>query len=94
MKTISYDLCEAFLGKLDEEQEDEPRNRRELLRLMRRVIDQALTSRQKTMIDLHFYEGHTVTEIAQMLGLNKSTVSRTLKRAVGNLKKYMMYYIM
>ena len=40
-----------------------------------------LTPRQRQMIQLQYAEKLTVTQIAQRLGVNKSTVSRCLRRA-------------
>jgi RNA polymerase sigma factor (sigma-70 family) len=40
-----------------------------------------LTPRQRQMVDMQFQEELTVTEIARRLGVNKSTVSRCLRRA-------------
>lgn len=34
---------------------------------------------------LYYFEGKNITEIAQELGLNKSTVSRTLRRSLNRL---------
>ena len=58
-------------------------NSRRLRRLRRRLPDAMaeLTPRQRQMVDMQFQEELTVTEIAQRLGVNKSTVSRCLRRA-------------
>ena len=51
---------------------------------MRRRLPDAmaeLTPRQRQMIQLQYAEKLTVTQIAQRLGVNKSTVSRCLRRA-------------
>lgn len=45
-----------------------------------------LTARQREIFDL-WQEGVPETEIAQRLGIDKSTVSRTLKRAKGRLRE-------
>ena len=37
------------------------------------------------------FDGMGVTEIARAMGLHKSTVSRTLKRARGKLQRYLKY---
>ena len=55
-----------------------------LLRRLRRRLPDAmaeLTPRQRQMVDMQFQEELTVTEIARRLGVNKSTVSRCLRRA-------------
>ena len=55
----------------------------ELLRLKRNLRlarQEALTARQRQLLRMNFEQNKTVTEIAQELGVNKSTVSRTLLR--------------
>lgn len=61
------------------QQGDEDNSRR----LRRRLPDAMaeLTPRQRQMVDMQFQEELTVTEIARRLGVNKSTVSRCLRRA-------------
>lgn len=40
-----------------------------------------LTGRRAEVVELYYAKSYTVTKIADMLGVNKSTVSRTLKAA-------------
>lgn len=58
-------------------------NHQRLQRLRRRLPEAMadLTPRQLQMVRMQFDEGMTVTEIAQQLGVNKSSVSRCLQRA-------------
>jgi len=58
------------------------------LRLAQRV---ELTSRQAEMIHLYYDLGYTQSQIAQELGVYKSSVSRTLKRGKERLKRYLKY---
>lgn len=58
---------------------------------VRIAIDEELTERQRELIDLYYLEQMSMTEIAQRLELSPSTVSRTLKRGRGRLKKYLKY---
>jgi RNA polymerase sigma factor (sigma-70 family) len=62
------------------------RYRLQLKTLMRNVIVNDLTERQRQVISMH-YEGKKVTQIATELNLNKSTVSRTLKAAMKKFEK-------
>ena len=50
-----------------------------------RAIKTQLTHRQTQVMLLYYFEGKNITEIAQELGLNKSTVSRTLRRSLNRL---------
>ena len=66
----------------------------ELLRLkrnLRRARQEALTARQRQLLRMNFEQNKTVTEIAQELGVNKSTVSRTLLRAKRRLYQCLRY---
>lgn len=58
-------------------------NGQRLRRLRRRLPEamSALTPRQREMLELQLRESLSCTEIAQRLGVNKSTVSRCLRRA-------------
>ena len=58
-------------------------NGQRLRRLRRRLPEAmtALTPRQREMLELQLRESLSCTEIAQRLGVNKSTVSRCLRRA-------------
>ena len=66
------------------------------IRVLRRVdtlqngvrIDAA---RQRQLLRMNFEQNKTVTEIAQELGVNKSTVSRTLLRAKRRLYQCLRY---
>ena len=62
----------------------------ELLRL-KRNLQEALTARQRQLLRMNFEQNKTVTEIAQELGVNKSTVSRTLLRAKRRLYQCLRY---
>ena len=66
----------------------------ELLRLKRNLRlarQEALTARQRQLLRMNFELNKTVTEIAQELGVNKSTVSRTLLRAKRRLYQCLRY---
>ena len=66
----------------------------ELLRLkrnLRQARQEALTARQRQLLRMNFEQNKTVTEIAQELGVNKSTVSRTLLRARRRLYQCLRY---
>ena len=60
---------------------DNSQRRQRLLRNLPRAVAAELTPRQRQMVDMQFQEELTVTEIARRLGVNKSTVSRCLRRA-------------
>lgn len=46
-----------------------------------------LTPRQRQFLELRYFKGFTMDEIGDVCGVNKSTVSRTLKRARERIKR-------
>ena len=80
-------------AQLAQWQQGDEDNSRRLRRLRRRLPDAMaeLTPRQRQMVDMQFQEELTVTEIARRLGVNKSTVSRTLCRARRRLHRILQY---
>ena len=62
-------------------------------RKLRAACRQDLTPRQREIVELYFFSGkkQTLTQVADQLGLDRSTVSRTLKRAMGRLRNRLRY---
>ncbi|MBE6837717.1 MAG: sigma-70 family RNA polymerase sigma factor [Ruminococcus sp.] len=51
----------------------------------KKIINNSLTKTQKSYIMLYYNDKKTVAEIAEIYGVNKSTVSRTINRAKKNI---------
>ena len=80
MKNILY---EGYLG---------PRLPREVqLKRVRMVIEGELTPLQRDTLLAYYIHNRSIPQIAQDRGVNKSTVSRTLKRAEHNLRRFLKY---
>lgn len=62
-----------------------------LRRNLRRAREQELTPRQRQMVELYYDRGMNIPQIAGELGLNPSTVSRTLRRARNRLYRCLRY---
>ena len=62
-----------------------------LRRNLRQARERELTPRQRQVLDLYYDRGMTIPRIAEELGLNRSTVSRTLSRGRKRLKRYLQY---
>ena len=62
-----------------------------LLRNLRKARVQELTPRQQQMLAMRFEQNMSGAEIARELGLNRSTVSRTLRRAQKRLRRFLQY---
>lgn len=80
---LEYEALQEFIGLVDVGGNLGSR--------VRIAINEELTDRQRELMSLYFLEEMSMTEIAARLGLRPSTVSRTLKRGRGRLKKYFKY---
>lgn len=58
---------------------------------IREVIRNELTDFQRDAIIAYYFHRNTISEIAALRGVNKSTVSRTLRRAEEKLRRYLKY---
>ena len=58
---------------------------------LRRARQQELTPRQQQVLTLYYDQGMNMTQIAQTLGFNCSTVSRTIRRAKQRLYRCLRY---
>lgn len=61
------------------------------LERVNRVIQEELTEKQRLTLLAYYIQEQTITQIAQEQGVNKSTVSRTLKRAEARLRRFLRY---
>ena len=61
------------------------------MKRLRRVIEGELTENQREILLAYYMENLTIPQIAADRGVNKSTVSRTLHRAEGKLRRYLRY---
>ncbi len=56
-----------------------------------RVIREELTENQRTVLVDYYFRELTIPEIARNMGVNKSTVCRTLHRAEDRVRRFMRY---
>ena len=61
------------------------------LQRVRRVIQEELTPLQRETLTAYYFHRQTIPQIAADRGVNKSTVSRTLRRAENKLRRYLKY---
>lgn len=71
--------------------EDNSEQMARLRRNLRRARERELTARQREMVALYYDQGMTTPQIAERLGINRSTVSRTLRRAKDRLYRFLRY---
>jgi RNA polymerase sigma factor (sigma-70 family) len=61
------------------------------LQRVQRVIREELTELQRQTLIAYYFQEQTIPQIAAERGVNKSTVSRTLRRAEEKLRRYLKY---
>lgn len=76
---------------LRENANDNEEQMERLLRNLRKAREEELTPRQQQMLAMRFEQNMSGAEIARELGLNRSTVSRTLRRAQARLRNFLQY---
>ena len=91
---VSYRNNE-FIGDLAAwKLQNSPDNAEQMQRLrrnLRKAREQELTQRQQLMLRMYYDEGKSMTKIAMLLHINKSTVSRTIARGRKRLKRCLKY---
>lgn len=69
-----------------------PRLPREVqMKRVQRVIREELTENQREILLAYYIQNLTIPQIAEARGVHKSTVSRTLHRAEGKLRRFLRY---
>ena len=58
------------------------------------AIQTELTPRQRTLLQMHYFEGLSQSDIACRCGVAPSTVSRTLRRCLTRLYRCVRYALM
>lgn len=62
-----------------------------LRRSLHKAREQELTPRQQELLELYYDQGMNMPQIAAHLGINRSTVSRTIGRAKQRLYRCLRY---
>ena len=74
-----------------QDSEDNDIQMQRLRRNLKKAIDQELTGRQQTMLLMRYSENCSQTDMATRLGVDKSTVTRTLARTRKKLARVLQY---
>ncbi len=61
--------------------------------LVRDVIDEDLTPTERAVVEQYWFENKNLTTIAQSMGINTSTVFRTLERANKKIQKILRHVV-
>lgn len=94
MRTVSYDNTFGMVDMAVYTQLIADDNRDQMNRLKRNLthaLRQDITQRQREYMMLYYGRGMSMEAIAKELGVNKSTVSRTLKRGRQRLYRCLRY---
>jgi RNA polymerase sigma factor (sigma-70 family) len=86
VKRLAGADAEALTERLPDEE-------RRIIRALRDAWYTALTPRQRLYMFCYYSKAMTMQRIAQAYGVNKATVSRTLRRARGRLRGVLHYYL-
>ena len=90
---LPYDplsMASLQLWKQENQEDNRPRIER-LLRNLPLAMEEELTPRQRQIMRMRYSRNMSVTRIAQELGINKATVSRTLSRSTWKLYRSLRY---
>ncbi len=63
----------------------------ELNELVNKVINQELSSTDRLIVEMHWYQGYTKSEIARKLGIDPSTVSRRIDKITDTIYDKLKY---
>ena len=94
MRTVSYDNTFGLVDLAVYTQLMADDNRDQMNRLKRNLthaLRQDITERQREYMMLYYGRGMSMEAIAKEMGVNKSTVSRTLKRGRQRLYRCLRY---
>lgn len=89
----SLKAIDKFCSSVSEAENTNENNIQLIRRALPRVIEERLSDRQKDCIRLYYFENLNMNQTAAALGIERSTVSRTLKRARSKIKLSLEYII-
>lgn len=91
MRTKIYSLDrqmeDMYLQSLYAQRDDNSADVQKMKTMIHNAMIYSLTERQRQCLTMYYFENRTIPEIADSIGLHKSTVSRHIKAASKNLKK-------
>lgn len=95
--STAYESFRQWQGKVSETVDDYTLRRRkaELYALVRKVIRDELTPEQQEIVRLHWYEGKNLTDVAAEMNVDRSRISRKVKKIneiIYDKVKYAMEY--
>ena len=86
-KACSADLAVYCRQMAQDNSQEISRLKRNLIRCLREDV----TAKQRQVMLLYYAEGKNMREIGEVMGVDKSTVSRTIKRGERRLQRCLRY---
>ncbi len=91
-KILSLDEMKAFVGREDFDfSEDNSALMKRAAAVLREAIETELTEKQRQCVKLYFFDGLKEREIGELMGVNKSTVSRHISKGKQRLRRCVKY---
>lgn len=88
---MTREVWETLLFPMDSQVEHREK-KRFACHIAKNIIENELSARQKQILVLYYKEKKTMPEIAQTLGVNVSTISRTHRRACDSIRSRLRAY--
>lgn len=88
-KDFGADMA-VYMEQIGDELRDDPDHSR-LIRNLIRCVREEITPRQREVLFLYYVKNIRQKEIAAQLGVERSTVSRTIKRGEDRLRRCLRY---
>ena len=90
-RQLSLDAFFQIPAVQDTSDENNQAELERLKRALRLAIQKALTERQRECLTLYYFEGCSMKQAADRLGIGEPTVSKHLKKARARLKAVLRY---
>ncbi|MDK2801865.1 MAG: sigma-70 family RNA polymerase sigma factor [Oscillospiraceae bacterium] len=92
MTRVSLDKIQDFIRDTSYDEDiSNKKNITKIHKILKEIISNELSNKQKETIILYFYNQKNVTQISKLLDVHKSTVSRNLSRGIKNIEKFIKY---
>lgn len=88
---MSLDLFGDRLNTSSRNESEDNGERERMMRTLRRAMEGELTERQRECVQLRYFDGKSINEVADAIGVTPPTASKHLKKARARLGKVMGY---
>ncbi len=90
-RVLSLDAFFQMPAMPEENGETNEEVRARLKRALRIAVGDILTDRQRECLELYYYQGNSMKQVAEILQIGEPTVSKHLKKARARLKTVLQY---